>query len=259
MTAYYNEINPHAAEWLRKLIGYGYIPPGDVDERDVAEVKASDLDGYTQCHFFAGVGGWALALRWAEWPDSRPVWTGSCPCQPFSSASRGRGDRFDSDRHLWPVWRELIASARPRAIFGEQVAQAADWHSVVGNDMEALGYAFGSAYLPAVGVGLDHLRFRFYFVGYADGEGQSSGAIDEKMAGVPINRSVAGGVVPANGIPDRVAILRAFGNAVVPELAAEFVAASMSARQRRSAAHLRGGEGDKAIRIQRWIASLRSR
>ena len=26
-----------------------------------------------------------LPLQWAGWPDERSVWTGSCPCQPFSS------------------------------------------------------------------------------------------------------------------------------------------------------------------------------
>ena len=82
--AYYNEIDPFAADWLRTLITEGLIPHGDVDTRDIRNVPPGDLDGYTQCHFFAGIGGWAYALRLAGWPDSRPVWTGSCPCQPFS-------------------------------------------------------------------------------------------------------------------------------------------------------------------------------
>jgi DNA (cytosine-5)-methyltransferase 1 len=224
--AYYNEFDPYAAEWLRNLIARNLIPPGDVDTRSIVDVQPSDLTGYAQCHFFAGIGGWPRALRVAGWPDDRPVWTGSCPCQPISSAARGRNKRLECERHLWPVWRELIAAARPGVIFGEQVAQASDWHSVVGDDLEALGYAFGSAHLPSVSIGKDHLRFRFYFVGYADREGQPGRPLDVEMARMSRDRGFAGSVVPANGLPDRVAVLRAFGNAIDPELAAEFIAAA---------------------------------
>jgi DNA (cytosine-5)-methyltransferase 1 len=230
MAAYYNEIDPYAALWLRNLIAAGLIARGDVDERSVSDVRPGDLAGYTQCHFFAGIGGWSRALRLAGWPDERPVWTGSCPCQPLSSASRGRGKRLECDRHLWPIWRELISAARPSIVFGEQVAQAADWHAVVGDDMEGFGYAFGSAHLPAVSVGKDHLRFRFYFVGYAHSEGEPGRAVHVEMARMPRDRGVAGGVVPPDGLPDRVAVLRAFGNAIDPDLAAEFIAAASGSR-----------------------------
>jgi DNA (cytosine-5)-methyltransferase 1 len=64
------------------------------------------LRGFTQCHFFAGIGVWSYALRLAGWPDDRPVWTGSCPCQPFSAAGKGAG--FADERHLWPAWHHLI-------------------------------------------------------------------------------------------------------------------------------------------------------
>ena len=86
MTAYYNEHDAYAAAWLRNLIAAGHIAAGDVDARDIQDVTPDDLTGYTQCHFFAGLGGWSYALRLAGWPDDRPVWTGSCPCQPFSTA-----------------------------------------------------------------------------------------------------------------------------------------------------------------------------
>jgi DNA (cytosine-5)-methyltransferase 1 len=164
MTAYYNEIEPFCAEWLRNLIVAGHIAPGDVDERDIRDVLPSDLAGYTQCHFFAGLGGWSYALRLAEWPDNRPVWTGSCPCQPFSAAGRRGG--FDDERHLWPAWHHLIRECRPAIVFGEQVASPAGygWLDLVQADLEGASYACGPVVLPAAGVGAPHGRHRLWFV-----------------------------------------------------------------------------------------------
>jgi site-specific DNA-cytosine methylase len=168
--AFYNEIDPVAAEWLRRLIAAGHIAPGDVDERSIEDVRPDELLGYTQCHFFAGIGIWSYALRRAGWPDDRPVWTGSCPCQPFSTAGQGAG--FDDDRHLWPAWFHLIEQCRPATLLGEQVASAdADpWVDLVCADLERLGYAFGATPFPAAGVGAPHIRDRLYWAAVsADG------------------------------------------------------------------------------------------
>ena len=162
MTAYYNEIDPYAAQWLRNLIAAGLIPAGEVDERSIVDLAADDLRGFTQCHFFAGIGGWSYALRQAGWPDSRPVWTGSCPCQPFSAAGKQKG--FADDRHLWPAFRSLIEVGRPPVVFGEQVASATAWLGLVRGDLEALGYAVGAMPIQAASAGADHLRDRFWFV-----------------------------------------------------------------------------------------------
>lgn len=168
MTAYYNEIDPAAAQWLRNLIEAGHIAPGYVDERSIEDVYPSDLRGFTQCHFFAGIGVWSYALRSAGWSDDRPVWTGSCPCQPFSAAGKGAG--FDDERHLWPAFHHLIKECKPSAILGEQVASkdADAWIDLVHADVEALGYAFGAVPFPSAGVGAPHIRDRLYWVAYAD-------------------------------------------------------------------------------------------
>lgn len=166
---YYNEIDPHAAQWLRNLIDAGLIPAGDVDTRSIEDVTPNELRGYTQCHFFAGIGGWPLALHLAGWPDDRPVWTGSCPCQPFSQAGKGAG--FADERHLWPAFFHLIEQCRPSVVFGEQVASkdGLAWLDLVQADLEGAGYACGAADLCAAGVGAPHIRQRLYWVAHADG------------------------------------------------------------------------------------------
>jgi DNA (cytosine-5)-methyltransferase 1 len=285
--AYYNEFDSKAAVWLRELIKGGHIANGDVDTRSIEEVTPADLTGYTQCHFFAGIGGWSLALRLAGWPDDKPVWTGSCPCQPFSAAGKGKG--FADERHLWPAWDWLIGQCRPDIIFGEQVANSGDWIDLVSTDLEGKGYAFGAAVLGAHSVGAPHIRQRLYWMADADqgqrgriadgeererngtatgrlqGDSQfeSSGAIgglgdadeprpqgrsrpecsEQRSDGQIIPRSAwdfefiecrdgkrrptEPGIFPlAHGVPGRVGLLRGYGNAIVPQVAATFISAS---------------------------------
>ena len=169
--AYYNEIDPYAADWLRNLIAAGHIAPGDVDERSIEDVHPDDLRSYTQCHFFAGIGVWSYALRRAGWPDDRPVWTGSCPCQPFSAA--GKGTAFDDERHLWPAWHWLIQECRPPIVFGEQVASkdAEPWLDLVSTDLEALAFAVAACAFPSASIGAPHIRDRTYFLAHAAGPG----------------------------------------------------------------------------------------
>ena len=170
---YYNEFDPYAAQWLRNLIEAGHIPQGEVDSRSIKDVRASDLTGYVQCHFFAGLGGWSHALRLAGWPEDRPVWTGSCPCQPFSAAGAQKGTA--DDRHLWPTWFNLIRECRPDVIFGEQVEAAINhgWLDLVQSDLEGEGYACGAVGIPAGGVGAPHIRQRLWFVADAQSVGRS--------------------------------------------------------------------------------------
>src|SRR4051794_9275275 len=82
------------------------------NERGIRDVRADEVRGYAQCHWFAGVAGWSLALRLAGWPDDEPCWT-SCPCQPLSVAGERQGHA--DERHLWPTFHGLIAPLyRPR-------------------------------------------------------------------------------------------------------------------------------------------------
>jgi len=204
-SAYYNEHDSFAAAWLRELIAAGLICPGDVDERSIEDVRPGDLAGYTQCHFFAGIGIWSLALRQAGWPDDRPVWTGSCPCPPFSSAGKqfrcpvcntpspvpnavrtgafncvGCDHEWQADsRHLFPEFFRLTRDCRPATVFGEQVSSAdgITWIDVVRASLEMVGYAVGHADTPAAGFGAPHIRQRLYFGAkrLADARGEDQG------------------------------------------------------------------------------------
>lgn len=178
--AYYNEFDPKAAAWLRELIKHKHIADGVVDERSILDVEASDLKDFKQCHFFAGIGGWSYALRLAGVPDDFEVWTGSPPCQPFSVAGKQKGK--DDERHLSPKFASLVREARPKLVFGEQVASKDvfgpvakktgrktekqpqwAWLDDLFAEMEAAHYACAASDIPAAGVGAPHLRQRTFF------------------------------------------------------------------------------------------------
>jgi DNA (cytosine-5)-methyltransferase 1 len=193
---FYSDNEPSCVAWISALIRAGLIGEGKVDGRSIQELGAADLVGYRHVCLFAGIAGWELALRLAGWPDDRPVWTGSCPCPPFSQAGRKNckrcGDRLGfygvddfgcqrcnlrDERHLWPEMRRLIALGRPPVCFGEQVASAdgRQWLARVRVDLEALGYAVGCADLCAAGAGAPQIRQRLFWVARRQGDGREQG------------------------------------------------------------------------------------
>ena len=160
MKVYYNDNDTFCCAWLRELMKEGLIPDGVVDERSIKDILPGDVAEFEQCHFFAGIGGWARALQLAQWKG--PVWTGSCPCQPFSAAGKRKGNA--DERHLWPEFFRLIAECRPPVVFGEQVASkdGLQWLDGVRADLEGKDYAFGAADLCAASAG-EKARARFDF------------------------------------------------------------------------------------------------
>ena len=237
---FYNENDPKAAAWLRELIKHGHIPNGVVDERSIEDIVPSELAVYTQCHFFAGIGGWSLALKLAGWQEDRKVWTGSCPCQPFSTAGKGEG--FADERHLWPAFHHIIRSQRtPPVVFGEQVASKAAlaWCDLVRDDLESSGYAFGVADLCAASVGAPHIRQRLWWVADPISQRGCGGKLERANAMDADARSKKPGpdwlcigqatepcpIPLVDGFPGRLGLLRPYGNAIVPQVAAEFIRA----------------------------------
>lgn len=170
---FYNEIEPFACAWLRELMKAGCITEGVVDERSIEDVAPDDLRRSRRCHFFSGIGVWDYALRLAGFPADRPVWTASCPCQPFSQAGRRGGT--DDARHLWPALFWLISQCRPELCFGEQVASPDGyaWLDVVCADLESLGYTVGTVVTPAASFGAPHGRHRIYWVAKSNDNGTS--------------------------------------------------------------------------------------
>jgi len=171
-TAFYSDIDGYAAQWTRNLIAAGELAPGVVDERSIRDLKPADVAGYRQFHAFSGVGIWSRALRDAGVPDSFNVWSGSVPCQPWSSAGRRKGHA--DDRDLWPEWFRLITACRPAVLIGEQVSSKDGlvWLDVVFDDLENANYACQAFDLPACSVGAPHRRQRLYFVAYARERGR---------------------------------------------------------------------------------------
>lgn len=166
---YYNEIEPFACFWLENLMKDGFIAEGQIDNRSIRDIQSEDLEGYTQCHFFAGIGVWSYALRQAGWSDDRPIWTGSCPCQPFSQAGLHKGDK--DDRHLWPEFYRLIKECRPSAIIGEQVSGKGGFQFIdlLQTNLEEENYSATAVDLGAHSVGTSHSqgyhkRQRLYWV-----------------------------------------------------------------------------------------------
>ena len=165
---YFNEIDRVACAVLREC------HVGVVDERSIKEVLPDDVRGYERAHFFAGAGLWEIAADMAGW--RRPLWTASCPCQPFSVAGKGAGR--DDPRHLWPDIFRLARAVRPPVIVGEQVAGSAgfDWFDGVASDLEGEGYACRAVDIPACAVDAPHRRQRLYWVAVAHTNGRNAGA-----------------------------------------------------------------------------------
>jgi DNA (cytosine-5)-methyltransferase 1 len=185
MAAYYNENDPDAVEWLRELIREGYIATGDVDDRSIKDVHAKDLVGYTQHHFFAGIGVWSYAARLAGWPDWSPIWTGSCPCQPFSASGKGGG--FADPRDLWPDFFRLIRAFRPAVVMGELTSKKAGriWFDRTSTDLDGEDYASRAVNIPSCAVDAPNERQRLYWCAmeHAAGKRRRQGRPQSAMVG----------------------------------------------------------------------------
>lgn len=246
--AYYNENDEYTATWLENLIHEKLIAPGYVDRRDVAEVKVSDLKGFTQHHFFAGIGGWSCGLRLCGWRDSWPVWTISCPCPPWSKIRvYNRNEQGTKDyRDLWPYMVPLIKGFKPTQIFGEQVVgkKNAPWIERTARHLQKADYNFIQKRRYSKDSGAPQVRQRIYFSADTGGPGrtglESSGDIGKARSWrwrgeKDLRIIVKAPFKPGNRWPQpllrrsddglfaKMGRLRAYGNSVDPFVAAQFI------------------------------------
>lgn len=259
---YYNEFDEATAKWLQGLINNGCIPYGIVDTRSIEDIDPQELTKYTQCHFFAGIGGWAYALMLANVPSTLNIYTGSCPCQPFSIAGKQEG--FNDKRNLWKVFYDIIKENKPTVVVGEQVATAINfgWLDIVQDDLEKENYATGSAVLTASMLGAPHTRKRLYWGAIQESALENTDSIRQDWKLQMGNQTKCSNQLHSynqkfissskcfwndgtwqtgtngksylfqsrnfplvNGVPNRMVKCRGYGNAIVPQVGAEFVKA----------------------------------
>ena len=183
-----------------------------------------------------------LSNHWPDAPihddlrtfDARPLrgrvglLTAGYPCQPFASPGSKLG--LDDPRHLWPEVFRAVQECRPRWCLFENSPQ----HVHVGldevfSDLEDEGYAVGAVCAPACAVDARHLRERVWVLAHSDGPSEDAhaeartprGAVGERPRWPP--EPGVGRV--ADGVPAQVDRLRALGNAIVPQVAAEIMRA----------------------------------
>lgn len=248
MRVYYNEFDKKKCAALSQLMKDGHIRKGDIDDRSIRDVQPADVSEYDRAHFFAGIGLWDYALDLARWPADRPVWTGSCPCQPWgvAGAVHGRNKQEEDERDLWPVWGKLIPKGI--TIFGEQVAtkHALRWYDRLADDLENKNYTVRTEIKTGISEGIPQRRWRLYFAAHPGGEGMERlvKAGSAREAGSrgwrgkkdlqsickspftpgerwpqPLVRSLD------DGYPERVGIIHAAGDAIIPQVAARFIQA----------------------------------
>jgi DNA (cytosine-5)-methyltransferase 1 len=221
-------------------------------------VTLTSVEARTSLDLFSGIGGFSLGLERAgfhtvafcennvdcqrvlahHWPEV-PIFgdvheltakrlgrrveliAGGFPCQPHSSASRGR----KVARDLWPEFLRLVRECRPDWVAAENVPGIGhDGVDRVSRDLEALGYEVWPFDLDTALPQRQRGRIRFIWLAHANGNSQRRFSEHEEVAVVPQipRRREADHRAPLgvdDGLPQRMARLHALGNALTPTIA----------------------------------------
>lgn len=215
---------------------------------------------------FSGIGGWELGLQRAGMriaalceasPKSRsvlrrhfsntPIYAdvkslrgqpgavdvicGGFPCQPHSSAARGRISGTADDRWLWPEMLRLVSEIRPAWVCAENVTHLEGVAlGQVAAGLEGLGYETETLEIPACAVGHDHLRKRLWILGYTDRHGQPGMPIDDEVVGLSWRGGLAGELGETDGVPTRMDQLAMLGDALIADIAEQIGRAIVSSK-----------------------------
>lgn len=149
---------------------------------------------------------------------------GGFPCQPFSSAARGRNNKPDLWPHMLRIVRDLrrLRPMRPLWVLAENVPGLGD-HGVdrVCSDLEREAFTCWPFDMDTAPPGRHRGRRRFIIMAHANGQGQSRRAVDAQVARLPkvSGRSAPDDAPPLgmdDGLPGRMDALRQIGNSMSP-------------------------------------------
>ena len=171
---------------------------------------------------------------------------GGFPCQDLSSAGKQAGMGEGTRSGLWSECARLVGDIRPKFAIFENVANLLSgpsdrrgaWFSRVLGDLAAIGYDAEWENIPASAMGAPHRRERVWIVAYPIGFGLealtneqgifrkafevwNAGRFGEVDSAQVWSGSRPIGAVPVglvNGLSGRLGEIKAYGNAVVPQI-----------------------------------------
>ena len=196
-----------------------------------------------------------------SWENETPyILTGGFPCQPFSQAGKRKGT--SDDRYLWPEMFRVIQLYQPQWVIAENVRGLTTWNEgmvleQVCTDLESEGYEVQPLIIPACSVNAPHRRERVWIIAHnrqqlwqsgsiegleADASERSSSPVSDKRGCCPdwernwqevafatCNDGVDDGIPRKLGNTTissarwRREALKAYGNAIVPQVAIEIM------------------------------------
>ena len=156
-----------AAEWA----GFETVAQCEIDEY-ASKVLAKNFKGVPNLHDIRTVTNERLAECGIDGKEITVISAGF-PCQPYSLAGKGRGDR--DSRDLWGEVARVLGEIRPPWFVGENTPglfarQNQRFFRRVLDDLAALGYTVGWGIWGACDVGAPHKRDRVFIVAYSHSE-----------------------------------------------------------------------------------------
>ena len=202
---------------LKRAGGFRTVAYCEIESYCQAVLLARMRDGWLDT---APIHSDITKLDGKPWRGRVDLICGGFPCQPFSSASRGRRRGKEDHRWLWPEMYRLVEIIRPSWVLAENVPdiERAGLESVV-SDLEASDYQVAPPLeIPACAFGFDHRRSRLWILGYTNSYSESIMPINGEVARVQRCGSDTGAMGTSDGIPRRMDRLSAIGNSVVPQI-----------------------------------------